>query len=279
MKTTYIGIVMMALSLLSPTASHAQTLVNGLYYKFNTLTLEASIDPNINEEEEDADKTGYEDEVIVVPEEITYDNKTYKVTAINNNAFYGCRNLVSITLPNTIKHIGTFAFGACINLSDVTLPTSIKRIDYYTFLYCIALRSITIPEGVTTISQEAFAECQNLRSIFLPSTIKFIAPKAFDKDTALKSVTVRSPTPIAIYNNIFPVYGDLYVPKGSKEAYEKAAIWQNFNIIEYTPTTGIEDCQAPLTQKSSPIFTLSGQRASKTQSGRIYIQNGKKIIR
>ena len=155
------------------------------------------------------------------------------------------------------------------------MPNSIKRIEPGTFGGCESLKSITIPEGVTTIAQNSI-DVYSIESITLPSTLKFISPEAFFGVTSIKSVIAKSPTPIALYKNSFPVFGNLYVPKGSKEAYEKAAIWQNFNIIEGEPT-GIENLQATLDSQPSPIFTLSGQRISTPRKG-LAIIKGKKVV-
>ena len=47
---------------------------------------------------------------VVIPVEVTYMNKTHKVTSIGNWAFYGCTGLTSITIPNSVKSIGDSAF-------------------------------------------------------------------------------------------------------------------------------------------------------------------------
>ena len=248
---TKVNILMVALSLIASTVSYAKTAINGLCYELNNKTLEATV-VSLNDFNNDSEEN-YKETSFVVPAEITYDNKTYKVTAIEIGAFAVCSNLTSITLPNTIKHIGSSAFSGCKKLAFVTLPNSIKRIEPGTF-----------------------GGCESLKSITLPSTLKFISPEAFFGVTSIKSVIVKSPTPIALYKNSFPVFGNLYVPKGSKEAYEKAAIWQNFNIIEGEPT-GIENLQATLDSQPSPIFTLSGQRISTPRKGLVIIK-GKKVV-
>lgn len=52
---------------------------------------------------------------IVIPEEVTYMNRTRRVTSIGNGAFSRCRKkLTSVTIPNSIKKIGEAAFSDCI---------------------------------------------------------------------------------------------------------------------------------------------------------------------
>ena len=43
---------------------------------------------------------------IVIPETISYNGKTYRVTGINEYAFYKCGNLSSVTLPGSLRSIG-----------------------------------------------------------------------------------------------------------------------------------------------------------------------------
>lgn len=51
---------------------------------------------------------------IIIPSTITYSNKQYLVTSIENNAFRNCSKLTNITIPNSVKSIGGKAFYNCI---------------------------------------------------------------------------------------------------------------------------------------------------------------------
>ena len=50
--------------------------------------------------------------------EITADDLA-NYTSIDDEAFYDCRSLTSITIPNSVNSIGYYAFEECVNLNRV----------------------------------------------------------------------------------------------------------------------------------------------------------------
>jgi len=74
---------------------------------------------------------------IAIPKEITYEGRTLKVTEIGDAAFYHCRSLESITIPNSVTSIGTAAFYDCSSLQSVTIPNSVTSIGNSAFGGCI----------------------------------------------------------------------------------------------------------------------------------------------
>ena len=95
---------------------------------------------------------------LVIPEEATYLGRTRKVTSIGSNAFKGCGNLKSVTIPNSVTYIGN-SFEGCTGLSSVVIGDNVKNIDSSAFKNCTALTSIAIPNSVTSIGKEAFKDC------------------------------------------------------------------------------------------------------------------------
>ncbi len=113
---------------------------------------------------------------IIIPENVTYNDSVYQVTAIGNDAFNAMRwtvetKIESITLPNTIKSIGERAFAGCEKLASFTIPSSVTAIGIDAFENCTALTSIIIPASVTSIGSVSapniFEGCSSLSSIFV----------------------------------------------------------------------------------------------------------------
>ena len=86
------------------------------------------------------------------------------VTSIGEDAFSSCKELTSITIPNSVMNIGKNAFTICISLRGLTIPDSVTTIGEGAFRYC-RFKSITIPNSVTSLGHGAFTENEYLASI------------------------------------------------------------------------------------------------------------------
>ena len=110
-------------------------------------------------------------------------------TIIGNSAFYNCKSLTSITIPNNVTNIEDLAFAGCNKLSSVTIPNSVISIGNSVFNGCNSLTSATIGNSVTSIGNYAF---QNTRitSIIIPNSVTSIGSYAFYACTGLTSITI-----------------------------------------------------------------------------------------
>lgn len=134
------------------------------------------------------------------------------VTQIDNEAFYDCPAITSITVPQCAvdgsrrvrwrfgenieevivldgaTQIGNYAFEGCTKLSSVELPPSIGSIGSKAFGGCVALTSIDLPENVTAIEDQAFLGCSKLQTVVMPQKLVSIGESAFSGCSALLGV-------------------------------------------------------------------------------------------
>jgi len=127
---------------------------------------------------------------IVIPSKVIYQSKTYTVTGIGESAFTNCRELTSITLPNSLTSIESYAFQDCDGLTSIALPNSLTTIGFAAFWSCDGLTSITLPNSLTSIKSGAFSGCSGLTSITLPNSLTSIESSAFEGCSSLTSITL-----------------------------------------------------------------------------------------
>jgi len=114
------------------------------------------------------------------------------VTALGSFAFYGCKSLINIKIPNTVTEIGSFVFNSCTSLTTMEMPDTITTIGTGAFSYCTSLKEITIPNTVINIDNEAFAYCTSLTDVTLSNSITKIVDCVFCGCSELTSITIPS---------------------------------------------------------------------------------------
>lgn len=149
---------------------------------------------------------------VIIPDTVEYEGYKFYVGSIGLNAFKGRENLVSVTMPNTIKHMETGVFSGCKNLINVILSNSLLYISKEAFYGCTSLTNITIPYSVTTIYEKAFYYCENLLDI---TCLPITPPKMNDN------------------LGFYPAYymATLHVAERTKEAYKATDWWSSFLVI------------------------------------------------
>ena len=101
------------------------------------------------------------------------------VKVIGDEAFWACKSLISINIPNSVTTIGNSAFALCKSLTSINIPNSVTTIGIEAFCWCGSLISINIPNSVTTIGAGAFRDCDSLTSITIPSSAVTIIGNPF----------------------------------------------------------------------------------------------------
>ena len=149
----------------------------------------------------------------IIPETVIYDDITYSVTSIGYEAFAKCTSLTSITIPESVKWIGTRAFDRCgltsivwnvkdfysdekpfdnirSQITSFTFGENVQNIPYDLCSRMENLTSITIPNSVTWIGEGAFYKCSGLTSVTIGNSVTSIGVNAFADCSALTSVSI-----------------------------------------------------------------------------------------
>ncbi|MBO5733561.1 MAG: leucine-rich repeat domain-containing protein [Clostridia bacterium] len=132
----------------------------------------------------------------------------YPVTKIGDYAFYWCKNITNVTIPDSVETIGKYAFSNCTSLTGVTLPDEIDIIPEGAFFGCTALSRFVIPDSVTKIYGSAFYGCTELQNISFPRNLEEIGEYAFYNCSSLTSVSVPENT-TTIGNAVFAMCENL----------------------------------------------------------------------
>lgn len=111
------------------------------------------------------------------------------IDQIWTSGFEGAVGLTDITIPASIRRLGTAAFEST-GLTHVTIPDTVQQVDPAVFQNCTSLVSVKLPNGITEIDQYLFANCISLQHVDMPDTITKINIYAFHNCTSLTSLAL-----------------------------------------------------------------------------------------
>ena len=194
---------------------------------------------------------------VTIPAIFTVEGKTYLVTSVDEKAFANNTMLTKLTLPETITVFGQGSFTNCSAMTDInipaiiqeipsacfaqckkmatfTLPQQVKTIGPLAFANCAKAKTIELNEGITSIGNRAFLGCTSLTEMTLPSTVNQIGENAFLKASKLTKIHIKATTPPVLTDSLgdYISKATLFVPTGSKSAYEADKLWSKFKTIE-----------------------------------------------
>lgn len=96
---------------------------------------------------------------------------------------------VSVTLPSTVRELGTESFSCC-SITNAVLPPSLRYVSDRAFASCERLRSVSFAEGLTELPWSVFRSCSELRSVRLPDSLEQIGNYAFEGCSSLSEITL-----------------------------------------------------------------------------------------
>lgn len=128
---------------------------------------------------------------------------------IGGEAFYGCKNLKKLTIPETVEYIGGGAFYGCSNiwsltynainaecesfmepnapLEKIVIGGKVRRLPNGIFSGR-EFTEVTLPACLERIDEFAFYGCKNLTTINLSDSIRYIGDNAFYGCSSLKNI-------------------------------------------------------------------------------------------
>lgn len=227
---------------------------------------------------------------VSIPAQVEYNDVTYTVTGIDENAFEGCESLATVTLGSNIKEINDLAFYQCPALKDIIVDNAntyfcsengilFNKEKDILVLYPVAqtAESYAIPESIKTIGYGAFRDNKSLTSVTISENVILINNSAFENCSSLKEITVEAVYPPSIYENTF--YGveksiPVYVPGESLEEYKTTEYWKEFtNIL----STGLSAVTTPVLPET--VYTANGMLCNPDRlTVTVYDLNGRIVF-
>lgn len=157
------------------------------------------------------------------------------ITAIGENAFFLCRNLKKVVIPDPVTRIGRNAFRSCTELTDVSLPISLTDIENGAFSLCSKLESIDLPYLVNSVGEDAFHECYALKKVSGPSNV--VGKIAYQCRGNIEEVIITSgeTIPYEAFDHCFSLIS-IDIPKTVTSIEDKAFSFctslENINVAE-----------------------------------------------
>ena len=176
------------------------------------------------------------------------------VKTIGSDAFYNCKYLQTVYLSKNLESVGSGAFANCaIKYQNLTLPDNVEVVGDNAFSGWLAgtltlngkLRiigngafigvkgTLTIPNSVESIGAVAFDG--TFSKVVIGTGLKTLSRGAFGGSLTSGSMYVNLGKPLDIDGDIMASDNQykwtLYVPKGSKTAYQANQYWRGFKSI------------------------------------------------
>ena len=132
---------------------------------------------------------------IIIPNTVEYNNKNFSVVSIESNAFSGCSELTSITVPESVTSIGESAFSGCNNLDSITINGDVDVSNAGLYFTKDGLRYHVLNKNSVEITNDYYSG-----DIVIPANVTAgntfavtgIEYGAFSYSTDITSITINS---------------------------------------------------------------------------------------
>lgn len=211
---------------------------------------------------------------------VTGDTGGSKNGVINKKAFFECKSLKNVSIPNSFKSIGESAFEKCTSIQNLTLENRfgditfnitigsrtfagctsmvkaefrdidhLKAIGGAAFQGCSKLEELILPNCVETIGGQAFENCISLENVVLSKNLNTIGAAAFRGDVKITSIEIpKSVTDVKNPNNkkedgVFWGCNKLETVKFETgiEQIPANILWGTYSISKININTGVNE--------------------------------------
>ena len=184
-----------------------------------------------------------------------------------------CRNIHSVTIPESVTSIGKYAFARCSSLTSLKLGENIKTIGDHAFYYCIKLESVIIPQSVTFMGDRAFTGCAQLNSLTINDAAISIGDWTFDECYKLTTLSlgekIKTIGDYAFYD--CRILNNVTIPQSvtsiGDHAFGSCYGMDSFTIKDATTSIGkyaFSDCQSLTTLSLGENITTIGDDAFRS---------------
>ena len=186
-----------------------------------------------------------------------------------------------IEIPSVVKNEGIsynvigLGGGALVRAENVTSLKLNEGLEYtssHSMRWCYGLHEIVIPNTVKVLGEAAMTDCHNVKTVVLGSELERLKYLAFwavshrlETIVSLNPVPAICDSPNSTFESL-PEDVTLYVPLGSKSAYETAPGWDYFagHIVEMDmspATVKVKDCSREYGD-DNPTFEIETEGAA-----------------